>query len=63
MNKYTYKLVPSAALKTYEENGMTADFDVETLNGYLIVEAEDAETAEKMRMTYTDIRMWEKSED
>lgn len=60
MNVYKYRIAPAAALKTYEENGMTAEFDVETLNGELIITAPDEETADKMRMTYTDIRMWEK---
>lgn len=59
MNVYRYRIVPAAAVKTYEENGMTAEFDVETLNGELIIHAPDEETANRMRWTYTDIRMWE----
>lgn len=59
-NVYRYQIVPAAAVKTYEENGMTAEFDVETLNGELIIHAPDEETADRMRWTYTDIRMWEK---
>jgi hypothetical protein len=60
MNVYKYRIVPTAALKTYEEHGMTAEFDVETLNGELSITAPDEDTADKMRMTYTDIRMWER---
>jgi len=60
MTKYTYKIIPSAALETYRENGMEVQFDESALNGYLVVEAEDEATADKFRMTYTDIRMWER---
>lgn len=58
-NAYKYRIIPAAALETYEENGMTAEFDVKTLNGELTIYAPDEETAELMRRTYTDIRMWE----
>ena len=59
MNVYKYRVIPSTALDTYVENGMSATFDIETLNGELIIHAPDEDTADKMRMTYTDIRMWE----
>lgn len=62
MNTYTYKLVPSKAIETYEDNGMLVVFDESLLNARLIVEAEDEETADKFRMTCTDIRMWEREE-
>jgi len=60
MNVYKYRVIPAPALEMYSENGMVAEFDVETLNGVLTIEALDEETADKMRMTYTDIRMWER---
>jgi hypothetical protein len=60
MNVYKYRIIPAAALETYSENGMATTFDVETLNGELSITAPDEETADKMRMTYTDIRMWER---
>lgn len=60
MNVYKYRVIPTVALEFYRENGMTTSFDEETLNGVLTIEAPDEETADKMRMTYTDITMWEK---
>jgi hypothetical protein len=60
MNKYTYRAVRSSALDTYAENGMTLSFDPELFNGVLTIEAPDEDTADKIRMTFTDIRMWEK---
>jgi hypothetical protein len=39
---------------------MNVEFDPEFFNGVLIVDAPDEETADKIRMTFTDIRMWEK---
>jgi hypothetical protein len=63
MKIYKYKVVPSIALEFYEENGMTLDFDPELVNGVLSIEAPDRPTADLIRMTYTDITMWEKAED
>jgi len=60
MNVYRYRIIPAAALETYLQNGRIATFDEELLNGELIINAPDEETADKMRMTYTDIRMWER---
>lgn len=60
MNTYRYKVVWEAALQLYKENGMNVEFDPEFFNGVLIVDAPDEETADKIRMTFTDIRMWEK---
>jgi len=59
MNTYRYKVIPSKALEMYAENGMETEFDEALLNGVLIVEAESEAEADKFRMTYTDIRMWE----
>jgi hypothetical protein len=60
MNTYRYKVVWEAALQLYKENGMDVEFDPKFFNGVLIVEAPDEETADKIRMTFSDIRMWEK---
>ena len=60
MKIYKFQVVPSIALKFYEENGMTLAFDSELVNGVLSIEAPDEETADLIRMTFTDITMWEK---
>ena len=60
MKIYKFKVIPSIALKFYEENGMTLAFDSELVNGVLSIEAPDEETADLIRMTFTDITMWEK---
>jgi hypothetical protein len=63
MNIYTYRVIPEVALDFYRQNGMELSFDAELLNGVLVVQASDEDTADKIRMTFTDIRMWEKVED
>jgi hypothetical protein len=63
MNKYTYRVVPEVALAFYKENGMTLHFDTALLNGVLTIEAVDEATADLIRMTFTDIRMWERAND
>lgn len=63
MPSYKYKVIPPVALEFYRENGMTPTFDENLLMGLLIVEAPSEEVADKIRMTYTDIRMWEKIDD
>jgi hypothetical protein len=35
-------------------------FDIELFNAILVIEASDEDTADKIRMTITDIRMWDK---
>ena len=60
MKKFTYQVVQDVALASYKENGMTFEVDQELFNGLLTIEAADEETADKIRMTFTDIRMWEK---
>jgi hypothetical protein len=55
--------MPDFALEYYKENGMEVHFDTELFNGVLTIEAPDEETADKIRMTFSDIRMWEKIED
>lgn len=63
MNIYRYRAISSVALQFYEENGMELQFDVDLLNGILSIEAPDEATADQIRMTFTDIRMWEKVVD
>lgn len=57
---FKYRATPDFALSLYKENGQTASFDLELFNATLIIEAPDEDTADKIRMTITDIRMWEK---
>jgi hypothetical protein len=63
MKKFTYRVSREAAFKMYKENGMAITFDESLFNGLLVIEAPDEETADKIRMTFTDIRMWEKAEN
>jgi hypothetical protein len=60
MNTYKYRIVPEVALDFYRENGMTLTFDESLMDGELIITAPDEETADSIRKTFTDIRMWEK---
>jgi hypothetical protein len=60
MNIYTYKVIPEVSLDFYRQNGMEVQFDPELFNGLLVVQAPDEDTADKIRMTFTDIRMWKK---
>jgi hypothetical protein len=60
MNTYTYRIIPEVALDFYRENGMTLTFDEALMDGELIITAPDEETADSIRKTFTDIRMWEK---
>lgn len=63
MEKFTYRVSREAAFSMYKENGMAITFDESLFNGLLVIEAPDEETADKIRMTFTDIRMWEKVEN
>lgn len=63
MNKYSYRVKRDPAFDMYKQNGMSVTFDPELFNGLLTIEAPDEETADKIRMTYTDITMWEKVEE
>ena len=58
--EFKYKIVLEPTLETYKNNNQEFTGDVETFNGILTVEAPDEAAADKIRMTYTDIRMWEK---
>jgi hypothetical protein len=60
MNTYKYRVIPEVALDFYRENGMTLTFDESLMDGELIITAPDEETADSIRKTFTDIRMWEK---
>jgi hypothetical protein len=57
---FSYRATPDFALAFYEENGQTVSFDVDLFNATLSIEAPDEDTADKIRMTITDIRMWER---
>lgn len=58
--EFRYKVVLEPTLTTYKEHGMEFTLEEDLLNGLLIIEAVDEDTADKIRMTYSDIRMWEK---
>lgn len=60
MATFKYRAMIAPALDGYKENGMEVTFNEEAFNGLLVIEADDEATADKIRMTYTDIRMWEK---
>lgn len=63
MTIYKYKVDREVALQFYKENGMDVHFDIELFNGLLVVEAPDEETSERIRSTFTDLRMWELVEE
>jgi hypothetical protein len=63
MKTFKYRVIQEVALAFYKENGMEVHFDTELFNGVLIVEAPDEETSERIRSTFTDLRMWERVED
>ena len=63
MNTYKYKIKPDVALEFYKQNGMEVGFDPAALNGVLMIDAPDEDTAELMRKTFTDIRMWERTNE
>jgi hypothetical protein len=58
--EFKYKAQSDFALELYKENGQAVTFDTALFNGTLVIEAPDEATADKIRMTITDIRMWEK---
>jgi hypothetical protein len=58
--EFRYQATPEFALEFYKENGQTISFDVELFNAILSIEAPDEDTADKIRMTITDIRMWKR---
>ena len=58
--EFRYKAVIEPTLQTYREHGLELSVDHSLFNGLLTIEAHDEDTADKIRMTYTDIRMWEK---
>jgi hypothetical protein len=59
--EFKYRATPDFALEFYKENGQAVTFDVDLFNAKLSIEAPDEETADKIRMTITDIRMWQKA--
>jgi hypothetical protein len=58
--QFKYQVKPDIALEIYKQNGQTVTFDIELFNAILVIEADDEDTADKIRMTITDIRMWDK---
>ncbi len=60
MQVYLYKIVPDQAIAVYEQNGQKVVVDPSLINGTLAIDAPDEDTAEKIRLMLTDIRMWEK---
>jgi hypothetical protein len=60
MKFFKYRAVVEPTLEIYREHSMEFTLDEKSFNGFLIVEAPDEATADKIRMTYSDIRMWEK---
>jgi hypothetical protein len=58
--EFRYRATPDFAIEFYKENGQTVSFDVGLFNAILSIEAPDEDTADKIRMTITDIRMWER---
>jgi hypothetical protein len=60
MKFFKYRAVAEPTLEIYREHGMEFTPDEKSFNGFLLVEAPDEDTADKIRMTYSDIRMWEK---
>lgn len=58
---FKYYATPELALEFYKENGQEISFDTDLFNATLTIDAPDENTADKIRMTITDIRMWEKA--
>ena len=64
MIKFKYKAIPSVTEETYLHNSnrdiydaLGKDLDLTKIT--LIVEAENEEKSDKIRMAVTDVRMWE----
>jgi hypothetical protein len=58
--EFKYKANPEIAFEIYKDNGQSVTFDTALFDATLIVKAPDEETADKIRMTVTDIRMWDR---
>ncbi len=64
MTEFKYKVIPSATEEVYLDNSNKNIYDVlgknlDLTKITLIVEAENEEESEKIRMAVTDVRMWE----
>ena len=64
MIKFRYKVIPSITEEVYLDNSNKNIYDVlgknlDLTKITLIVEAENEEESEKIRMAVTDVRMWE----
>jgi hypothetical protein len=58
--EFKYKATPDSVLKFFKESNQKLFFDIALFNAILTIEAPDEDTADKIRMTVTDITMWEK---
>jgi hypothetical protein len=58
--EFKYRATPDSVLKFFEESNQTLFFDIALFNATLTIEAPDEDTADKIRMTVSDITMWEK---
>lgn len=58
--EFKYRATPDSVLKFFNESGQKLFFDIELFNATLTIEAPDEDTADKIRMTVSDITMWEK---
>jgi hypothetical protein len=58
--EFKYRATPDSVLKFFEESKQKLFFDISLFNAVLTIEAPDEDTADKIRMTVSDITMWEK---
>jgi hypothetical protein len=58
--QFKYGATPDSVLKFFNESGQKLFFDIELFNATLTIEAPDEDTADKIRMTVSDITMWKK---
>jgi hypothetical protein len=60
MEVFIYKIDVDQAISVYQQNGQKVVIDPSLINGTLYIDAPDEDTAEKIRLMLTDIRMWTK---
>jgi len=58
--EFKYRATSDSVLKFFKESNQTLFFDIALFNAVLTIEAPDEDTADKIRMTVSDITMWEK---
>jgi hypothetical protein len=59
--EFKYRATPDSVLKFFKESNQKLFFDIALFNAILTIEAPDEDTADKIRMTVSDITMWEKA--